>query len=59
MDNLAKQKYSYGDHEINNQRRFPPWDGFSCFSYHKITLFENKYGIKSITLISMYHLNLL
>ena len=32
---------------------------FSCFSYHKITLFENKYGIKLITLISMYHLNLL
>ena len=26
------------------------------FSYHKITLFENKYGIKLITLISMYHL---
>ena len=24
-----------------------------------ITLFENKYGIKLITLISMYHLNLL
>ena len=26
------------------------------FPYHKITLFENKYGIKLITLISMYHL---
>ena len=26
------------------------------FSYHKITLFENKYDIKLITLISMYHL---
>ena len=26
------------------------------FSYHKITLFENKYGIKLIILISMYHL---
>ena len=26
------------------------------FSYHKITLFENKYVIKLITLISMYHL---
>ena len=26
------------------------------FSYHKITLFEKKYGIKLITLISMYHL---
>ena len=24
------------------------------FSYHKITLFENKYDIKLITLISMY-----
>ena len=32
---------------------------FSCFSYHKITLFEKKYGIKLITLISTYHLNLL
>ena len=32
---------------------------FSCFSYHKIPLFENKYGIKLITLIFMYHLNLL
>ena len=21
---------------------------FSCFSYHKITLFENKYGIKDV-----------
>ena len=31
---------------------------FSCFSYHKITLFENKYGIKLITSISMYHLTL-
>ena len=28
---------------------------FSSF-YHKITLFENIYGIKLITLISMYHL---
>ena len=26
------------------------------FSYHKITLFEKKYDIKLITLISMYHL---
>ena len=26
------------------------------FSHHKITLFENKCGIKLITLISMYHL---
>ena len=32
---------------------------FSCFLYHRITLFENKYRIKLITLISMYHLNLL
>ena len=32
---------------------------FSCFSYHKITLFENKYGIKLITLISMHRLNLI
>ena len=25
---MQRQKYNYGDHEINNQRRFPPWDGF-------------------------------
>ena len=48
--------YSYGDHEINYQRRFPQWDGLFSFSYHKITLFERKYDIKLITLISMYHL---
>ena len=51
--------YNYGDHEINYQRRFPQWDGFFSFSYHKITLFEKKYDIKLITLISMYHLKLL
>ena len=28
-------------------------------AYHKNPLFENKYGIKLIILISMYHLNLL
>ena len=28
------------------------------FPNHKITLFENKYGIKLITLISMYYLTL-
>ena len=49
--------YNYGDHEINYQRRFPLWDGlFFLFSYRKITLFEKKYDIKLITLISMYHL---
>ena len=26
------------------------------FSYHKITLFEKKYVLKLITLLSMYHL---
>ena len=26
------------------------------FSYHKIILFESKYDIKLITLISMFHL---
>ena len=30
--------------------------GFLSFSYHKITLFEKKYDIKLIALISMYHL---
>ena len=29
------------------------------FSYYKVTLFEKKYDIKSITLIFMYHLRLL
>ena len=28
----------------------------SSFAYHKITLFEKKYVVKLITLISMYHL---
>ena len=28
MDNLAKAKYNYGDHKINNERRFPPWESF-------------------------------
>ena len=48
--------YNYGDHEVNYQRKFPPWDGFFSFPYHKITLFEKKYDIKLITLISTYHL---
>ena len=48
--------YNYGDHEINYQIRFPPSDGFFSFSYHKIILFEKKYDIKLITLISKYHL---
>ena len=51
-----RQKYNYGDHEINCQRRFPPWDGNFSFSYYKIILFEKKYDIELITLISMYHL---
>ena len=48
--------YNYEDHEINYQRIFPPRDGFFSISYHKITLFDKKYDIKLITLISMYHL---
>ena len=51
--------YNYGDYEINYQRRFPSWDGFFSFTYHKITFFEKKYDIKLITLISMYHLKAL
>ena len=31
---------------------------FFSFSYHEITLFEKKYDIKLIILISMYHLKL-
>ena len=52
MENLTKAN---GDHEINYQERFQPWDSFFSFSYHKIELFEKKYDIKLITLISMYH----
>ena len=48
--------YSYEAHEINYQRRFPPWDAFFSSSYHKITSFEKKYDNKLITLIFMYHL---
>ena len=48
--------YSYGDYEINYQRRFPQSDGLFSFTYHKITLFGKKYDIKLITLISMHHL---
>ena len=51
--------YNYGDHKTNYQGRFPPWDTFSCFFFlfnQKITLFESKYDIKLIILISMYHL---
>ena len=48
---------NYVDHRINYERKFPPWDTVTfSFSYHKITLFKNKYGIRLITLISMYHL---
>ena len=46
MDNWQEQMYNYGYHEISYQRKFPPWDGFFSFSYHKITLFEKKYDIK-------------
>ena len=57
MDNLAKANVQLWDHEINYQRRFPPWDMLTfSFPYHKITLFENKYGIKLITLIFVYYL---
>ena len=57
MDTSQKQMHSYGDNEINYQRRIPPWYMLMfSFSYHKITLFENKYGIKLSTLISLYHL---
>ena len=59
MDNFAQAYVQFGDQEINYQRRFPQWDGLFSFSCHKITLFEKKYEIKLITLISMYHLKLL
>ena len=60
MNNLAKaNQYNYGDHEINNQRRFLTGDGFFLLILSQNNIFENKYGIKLITLISMNHLNLL
>ena len=59
MDNFGQAYVQFGDHEINYQRRFLQWDGLFSFSCHKITLFEKKYEIKLITLISMYHLKLL
>ena len=55
MDNLTKQTFNYGDREINYQR-FPLWDSFFSFSYHKSTLFEKKYDFTLINLISMHHL---
>ena len=57
MDNLAKAKVQLW--KLTIKEDFRCGTDFSCFSYHKITLFENKYGIKLITLISMYHLNVL
>ena len=53
-----RQMCNYGDHEINYYRRFLHCGTYYLFSfsYRKITLFEKKYVIKLITLISMYHL---
>ena len=59
MDNVSQEYVQFGVHEINYQRGFPQWDGLFSFSCHTITLFKRKYEIKSITLISMYHLKLL
>ena len=43
--------------KLTVKRRFPLSDMQSfSLSYHKITLFEKKYVIKLITLISMYYL---
>ena len=33
INNSQRQMYSYGDHEINYQRRFPPWDMLSFFVF--------------------------
>ena len=60
MDNLAKAKRTVMEiMKLTIIEDFRRGTIFSCFSYHKTTLFENKYGIKLITLISMCHLNLL
>ena len=49
--------YNYGNHEFNYQSWLWRWDTlFLLFSCHGITLFEKKYDIKLIILISMYHL---
>ena len=62
MDNLAKaNKCTIMEiMELTIKEDFHRGTVFvSSFSYHKITLFEKKYDIKLITLISMYHLKLL
>ena len=60
MDNLAKVEVQLWEiTKLTIKEDFRCGAVFSCFSYHKITLFENKYGIKLITLISRHHLNLL
>ena len=60
MDDLAKAKSTIMEiMKLTIKEDFRSGTVFSCFPCHKITLFENKYGIKLITLISMYHLNLL
>ena len=57
MGNLAKGKSTIIKiMKLTIKEDFRRRTVFSCFSYHKITLFENKYGIKLITLMSMYHL---
>ena len=46
--------YSYGDHEINYWRGFPPRNMLTFrFSGRGVTLFEDKHGTELITLILM------
>ena len=58
MDNLANANLQFM--EIMKLTIKEDFHSETCylfsFSYHNVTLFEKKYDIKLITLISMYHL---
>ena len=57
MDNLAKANVITMEiMKLTIKEDFHRGAVFFSFSYHKITLFEKKYDIKLMTLISMYHL---
>ena len=45
MDNLAKAKKIMEIMKLTINEDFRHGTVFSCFSYHKITLFENKYAL--------------
>ena len=57
MDNLAKANVME-IMKLTIREDFHRGTVFFSFSYHKTTLFEKKYDIKLIILISMYHCEL-